>query len=532
MAMDRRQSITFRKVKITNNIGTESIELNDFDGYLMTSPTGLGIYLNNDYLVLANRRIRTEQKNAFNDIKFNIEIYGDTRDDVEAKYIQLRNFISKNRVNGFKFYYIASGTRFSKYNKYINCDIKILDKTEKSGINYMSVPLTLEPRSLWKTDEQKSSTVQTLGNSNIFKFNYDSAYSAQDNTIVYNIVGNILGETQITLPSGYDATVPPFEVSFTINGVNISNEDKVVSGEDYEMVYEKEVDGKKYVVKFNLEEGTIKAMVYKRNQSLLSLPSSYLNLSIKKGVLLAQKVGLSGYKVTALCTARINCKTKSSTSFRDYVYGADFTPTIKIGEDEDSFHAVVMEGEGNVYDDDKSSATLYWGEAVKYSYMLDTTNTYELEGTIYRKYVNPYVVSFLLGNEQYDVAFDVGAVGMNEVINDGDTEIPARIIIRGYALNPSLKLIPKNEDEPTQIVRINAEIPNGAYLEINSDAENTGIWLVFENTGVVNDYTQFADITTNMYIRLPQGSWEILSQDETASSVQTDIFYSKEYYGA
>ena len=159
MAMDRRQSITFRKVKITNNIGTESIELNDFDGYLMTSPTGLGIYLNNDYLVLANRRIRTDQKNAFNDIKFNIEIYGDTRDDVEAKYIQLRNFISKNRVNGFKFYYIASGTRFSKYNKYINCDIKILDKTEKSGINYMSVPLTLEPRSLWKTDEQKSSTV-------------------------------------------------------------------------------------------------------------------------------------------------------------------------------------------------------------------------------------------------------------------------------------------------------------------------------------------------------------------------------------
>ena len=40
MAVDRRQSITFRKVKITNSIGTESIELNDFDGYLMTSPTG------------------------------------------------------------------------------------------------------------------------------------------------------------------------------------------------------------------------------------------------------------------------------------------------------------------------------------------------------------------------------------------------------------------------------------------------------------------------------------------------------------
>ena len=102
--------------------------------------------------------------NSFNFITIIVVIYANKRDDVEIKYIDLRNFLVRYREKGFRIYYSA----IDGQERYIVCDIRVLDKTEKTRTHYMSIPLEVEVRSYWKTDVQSSSVSQEEQAGNVF----------------------------------------------------------------------------------------------------------------------------------------------------------------------------------------------------------------------------------------------------------------------------------------------------------------------------------------------------------------------------
>lgn len=152
----------FRYVKITDVDNTTSIELNDFDGYLMTSPSGFGIYRTAEYVTIGNQRVMVANSNSFNKITFNIDIFG-TRTEQEQKYAELRDFISNNIDNGFRLYY-----RPLDNTRYVECDILIVGKTEKA-LGYLPISLEIQPKTLWLQDVQKTSVaVSTDSNVNQF----------------------------------------------------------------------------------------------------------------------------------------------------------------------------------------------------------------------------------------------------------------------------------------------------------------------------------------------------------------------------
>lgn len=165
--------VSFRQVTITNEAQTERIELNDFDGYIMTSPTGFGVYRTSEYITVGNQRITSSNKPTFQKITFNVLIEG-ARSTWEEKYAQLRDFISRNIRNGFRLYYTPH-----EETRYIKCDINILDKTEKDRAN-LPVKLEIQPLSLWLTDVQKDTIQQTASTGNLFAFKLNSydEYSA------------------------------------------------------------------------------------------------------------------------------------------------------------------------------------------------------------------------------------------------------------------------------------------------------------------------------------------------------------------
>lgn len=166
--------VNFRHLKITNESNTESIELNDFDGYLMTSPTGFGIYRTSEYITVGNQRINASNKASFQKITFNVLILGG-RSEWEIKYANLRDFISRNLKNGFRLYYTPHETT-----RYIKCDINMVDKTEKDKAN-LPIRFEVQPLSLWLSDVNKSSVQQQGDSGNLFAFTENSygGYSAK-----------------------------------------------------------------------------------------------------------------------------------------------------------------------------------------------------------------------------------------------------------------------------------------------------------------------------------------------------------------
>lgn len=169
--------VNFPYVRITDVNNTEGIDLNDFDGYLMTSPTGFGIYRTGEYIEVGNQRISTDNKPAFRKITFNIDIFG-KRSEMESKYAVLRDFISRHIKKGFRLYYQAYDEM-----RYIKCDINIADKTQKESA-YLPVRLEIQPKSLWLIDVKKVSVEQVAQGGNIFKFkqrqvNGETVYSAK-----------------------------------------------------------------------------------------------------------------------------------------------------------------------------------------------------------------------------------------------------------------------------------------------------------------------------------------------------------------
>jgi hypothetical protein len=144
-----------RKFKIkglTNNI---TLDLNDFNKFLLTNPSGLGVALTNEYIRILNKRINVKQNKDYVPITATIEVSGETRSDWEWNYAELRNFIVANAKDGFALYYSPIENR----ERYIICDVKLLSKTEKSSYGIL-VPVEFEIRSNWLEDRQISVEVE------------------------------------------------------------------------------------------------------------------------------------------------------------------------------------------------------------------------------------------------------------------------------------------------------------------------------------------------------------------------------------
>ena len=154
--------VNYRQFTITNEDRTESLQLNDFNGYLATSPTGLGIYRQNEYIVIGNQRVKTTNRQSFQKITLNVLILGE-RSSFETKYNTLRDFISRNLKKGFRLYYTPEFTR------YIKCDITMADKTEKS-LGNLPIKLEIQPLSLWLDDVQVETVRKEIEGENMFEF--------------------------------------------------------------------------------------------------------------------------------------------------------------------------------------------------------------------------------------------------------------------------------------------------------------------------------------------------------------------------
>lgn len=154
----------YRQFTITNEARTESVVLNDFNGFLATSPTGLGIYRTSEYITIGNQRAKTNNRQLFQKITLNVMILGE-RSTWETKYANLRDFISRNLKNGFRLYYTPQ-----EQTRYIKCDILIADKTEKDRAN-LPIKLEIQPLSLWLDDVQVESVRKEITGENLFEFN-------------------------------------------------------------------------------------------------------------------------------------------------------------------------------------------------------------------------------------------------------------------------------------------------------------------------------------------------------------------------
>ena len=129
--------------------------LNDFNKYLLTLPTGLGFVYDNTFITVGSQRIKVSQKRNYKNFTGTIEVSGNTRDDWEKNYNELRNFVARNKKNGFKLYY----KNRADSERYIICDLKLIEKTEKTTYAIL-VPIELEPKSLWQEDVSISSSVE------------------------------------------------------------------------------------------------------------------------------------------------------------------------------------------------------------------------------------------------------------------------------------------------------------------------------------------------------------------------------------
>lgn len=134
----------FRVKGLTNSV---ELDLNDFNKFLLTNPSGLGIALTNEYIKILNKRINIHQEKDYKPITATIEVTGKNRDDWEWNYNELRDFVVANKKDGFALYY----STIEGYERYVVCDIKLLAKTEKSSYAIL-VPVEFEIKSNWLED--------------------------------------------------------------------------------------------------------------------------------------------------------------------------------------------------------------------------------------------------------------------------------------------------------------------------------------------------------------------------------------------
>lgn len=161
-----------RYLKITSaeNPDNDYIELNDFNGFLCTSFTTLGISRQYETLAVGNRQFSVDNKPKFKDYSLTVHIL--TKYSLyEAKYNELITFLDRYKKDGFRLYYNPyNGNSSDNRTRYILCDIKTTTKTEKM----QPITLTVSQNSLWIGKLKYNNLVseeQTIDN--IFEFKKD-----------------------------------------------------------------------------------------------------------------------------------------------------------------------------------------------------------------------------------------------------------------------------------------------------------------------------------------------------------------------
>lgn len=163
------------KIKgLTNGI---TLDLNDFNKFLLTNPSGLGIALTNEYIKILNKRINVNREKDYQPITATIEVSGKTRSDWEWNYAELRDFIVANRKDGFQLRYSSIKGK----ERYILCDIKLLSKTEKTTYGLL-IPVEFEIKSNWLEDKQEETNI-VVDDERGLGFYEDEVYSDETNTI-------------------------------------------------------------------------------------------------------------------------------------------------------------------------------------------------------------------------------------------------------------------------------------------------------------------------------------------------------------
>ena len=541
----------YRQIRITDADNTANIALNDFDGYLATFPTGLGIYMTNSYLNVGSKRIKTNQENSYKEITMIVDIYATKREDIEKKYNALRNFLVRYRDKGFRLYYSAS----DEQERYILCDIRTADKSEKSKSRFMSLPLIIDVRSYWKTDIQSSSTAQDEQTGNLFQFAEDEDYETGN---IVNVAKTIVGsgnlsETITTLPEqiNFDVTIDTYNVSFKNTDFKETSSGVLTAKKQYRstsrLVYSASIGFVVYITRYMVE------CVINMNNGSVTF-SAYVGTSIRSTI--SQCDVSIGANTIHISRSEENAQTNEETLYIQ-VYPNQSTidkggsskyiiETLGLGETERTIVLSLEDGEpylikGHVVTEENNEPveTPYWvndatirSERFNYTFTADTVTMY-ITGDIYYGGQDEHVVGLLEDEDtnEYNVAFFFGSVIENNISNEGDTEIPLLIRVFGACANPIVKLLDENGNT-IQSSKVITTVPAKSYIEINSDPENAGVWLVYQTTGQRINMMDNVDQTTNVFITLPRGRYKIAVTDIDNSSVPTTVYFANEYVGA
>lgn len=161
-----------RYLKITSaeNPNNDFIELNDFNGFLCTSFSTLGISRQFEVFSVGNRQFSVDNKPKFKDYSLTVHIL--TKYSLyEQYYRELINFFDRNKKGGFRLYYNPyNGNRNDERTRYILCDIKTTTKAEKM----QPITLTVQQNSLWIGATKSADVVSIYDSSqNVFEFKED-----------------------------------------------------------------------------------------------------------------------------------------------------------------------------------------------------------------------------------------------------------------------------------------------------------------------------------------------------------------------
>ncbi len=201
-----------RKIRLYGLDNGKTIDFSTFDKYIFTAPTGFGFKVNNKYMDVGYKRIRISQTKEYQSISGTIEVVGETRDDWERNYNELRDFCAKNKKTGIKLFYSA----LQNVERYIICDINEVGKTEKSKA-YLPINFVIDTKTNWLEDKEIDTQLikQDLNEKSMgfyetdltgdWKYSYGFLYNADLDYYSYKFEGNAVGEA-VLINNGDDTT--------------------------------------------------------------------------------------------------------------------------------------------------------------------------------------------------------------------------------------------------------------------------------------------------------------------------------------
>lgn len=182
-----------------------------------------------------------------------------------------------------------------------------------------------------------------------------------------------------------------------------------------------------------------------------------------------------------------------------------------------------------------SQGSLWLGEEKKE----DTTQTQPLgnffaftEDVSIEPYPVPYYgAKFLFVNtvNDYCISLYHNSEAKATITNNGYNDIPLKIRINGYCVNPIISLFKKGESKPIRETQIFATIAANYYLEINANILECGVWLVNNDTKEKVSYIDTVGSESSPYFYIENGEYYITVKDDANNSFVTNIFYQEEY---